>query len=896
SMYARFRVFKDTPPIPELSSTSLVDDGEVEDHRLPLYWDYGDLPAAYNTTTYAKNGMRHYIPSAGSTTLYLGTGVDSGATQEQVAGSFDGVEDGGAAHDADEDAVADLVNDMKVDILGPSVASLNVIVHNTTGKSAQLVAWADFNCDNDLLDTGEMSLPDIAAAVGSPETFTTGNIPTGTSGTVQLRFTGFTWSTANCGPVGGPQVNPINVRLRLTTHGNMGTAAAHPDNFYFFSDSSPSPDGAAADGEGEDVQLNPTPTYALISHFDAYQLDGQTVVEWKTSAEIGTIGFYLERKGTQGGPFESVTAGLLAASLQPQGGRYQLVDYDAMPGESYVYQLIELDSDGKQTRYGPFEVTVALDPPDTEHLAGPYRVKGHAVSVEKRQRIAAARVAREQARSTRKGRFGQVVKLSITESGLYYLSSTEIAELLGVSEKETERWIRLNQLNLANRGVAIPYYAHADNLGIYFYAEALDTIYSGENLYWLEFGQGKGEVMALRKLPKGQLPDPTGAESFSRTLKLEENIAAAISHNLYGPEEDFWVGQCFYIPYGDLVPGCTLVLDLELPTPALSVSDDAQLTIRVASIVNHAVNPDHRLKISLNNGLIDEAVWDGKQVLDLEYPVANGQLNPGGNLLKIEGLLNAGVPYDPIYLDWVRLEYPSHYQAENDELVFSGEQHPAIEVTGFGESDLHLLDITDAQHPVLIETEVNSAAENEYSLRLWPQSQGRKYLAVAESAVRVVEESYTDLASDLRKKSHKADYLVIAPEELTVGAQALADYRSTTGFTTMVVNLEDIFDEFNDGLYNPWAMRDFLDYARANWNVPPQYVVLIGEGSADYRDYRGYGDNMLPSVFVTTPYGLAVSDNPLVDLVGNDGIPEMIVGRIPVISEQEISDYIEKLT
>jgi hypothetical protein len=111
----------------------------------------------------------------------------------------------------------------------------------------------------------------------------------------------------------------------------------------------------------------------------------------------------------------------------------------------------------------------------------------------------------------------------------------------------------------------------------------------------------------------------------------------------------------------------------------------------------------------------------------------------------------------------------------------------------------------------------------------------------------------------------------------------------------MIVDVEDIMDEFNHGLYKPEAIRDFLSFAYRNWKKAPRYVVLAGEGTFDYKDNQGYTDNLVPAMLVATPYGLFASDNRYADVYGNDGVPEMAIGRLPVMTPEELETVINKI-
>ena len=53
----------------------------------------------------------------------------------------------------------------------------------------------------------------------------------------------------------------------------------------------------------------------------------------------------------------------------------------------------------------------------------------------------------------------------------------------------------------------------------------------------------------------------------------------------------------------------------------------------------------------------------------------------------------------------------------------------------------------------------------------------------------------------------------------------------------MVVDIGDIYNEFSDGIFNPFAIRRFLRYAYNSWQQPaPTYVVLVGDAHYDYKN------------------------------------------------------------
>ena len=117
-----------------------------------------------------------------------------------------------------------------------------------------------------------------------------------------------------------------------------------------------------------------------------------------------------------------------------------------------------------------------------------------------------------------------------------------------------------------------------------------------------------------------------------------------------------------------------------------------------------------------------------------------------------------------------------------------------------------------------------------------------------------------------------------------------------------VVDVADLYDDFNDGIYSPVAIRNFLAYAYANWTAPaPQYVLLVGDG---HWNFKGYGQAtygvpdpiyMPPMLARVDPFqGEVDSTNLLAAIVGDDIMPDLMIGRFPVNNKQELDAIIDK--
>ncbi len=168
------------------------------------------------------------------------------------------------------------------------------------------------------------------------------------------------------------------------------------------------------------------------------------------------------------------------------------------------------------------------------------------------------------------------------------------------------------------------------------------------------------------------------------------------------------------------------------------------------------------------------------------------------------------------------------------------------------------------------------------------------YVAASAGGTRKVNAITKESNSDLLNPAQGADYIIISHRNFLAPAQALADYRSQhNDYRTLVVDVEDIYDQFNYGILHPGAIRNFLHYTFRNWQKPaPTFVVLFGDGSWDPKRYM---DDSRKTDFIPV-YGSLVSDNWYVAFDGpDDFLPEMYIGRIPVETAEQGETVINKI-
>jgi hypothetical protein len=90
-------------------------------------------------------------------------------------------------------------------------------------------------------------------------------------------------------------------------------------------------------------------------------------------------------------------------------------------------------------------------------------------------------------------------------------------------------------------------------------------------------------------------------------------------------------------------------------------------------------------------------------------------------------------------------------------------------------------------------------------------------------------------------------------------------------------------------------LKQFLAFAASNWKQKPEYVLLAGDTSYDPKDYLGYGDAQgVPTKLIATAYLETASDDWFADF-DNDGVAELMVGRLPARTGKEATAMVAKL-
>ncbi|MCF6148552.1 MAG: hypothetical protein E3K37_07830 [Candidatus Kuenenia sp.] len=486
------------------------------------------------------------------------------------------------------------------------------------------------------------------------------------------------------------------------------------------------------------------------------------------------------------------------------------------------------------------------------------------------------------------------LKITVKEEGMYKLGYHDLTDAgFDVSS------IDPRTISMTNKGNDIAIFIEGEDDGefnttdsIIFFGEEYTDVYTDENVYWLTTGVLEG--LRMNTIDGSLSGNATVPAYFPATIHAEENT-------FYWQTMPDGEGQDHYFWESRLTAPKSTDLSLNIKN-ILSGSGAAAVRVQLKGYTDDSNDdPDHHTKIYINGIETDDQYWNGQIFFTHEVTVSHDYLNNGTNTITIESVGDTAASVDQLLVNWAEIDYFDTYTAENDELLFKvpSEGNYQFEISSFTGSNIEAFDITDHNNVNHINN-LNIINNNKsYTLQFEGTAQSEtRYLALTSARYKSPFAIEKDEPSAWKSSDNGADYIIITHEDFYDTALLLADHRSNEGLRVVTVKTDDIYDEFNNGIFTPQAIQDFLKYAYDNWQEPaPAYVVLVGDAYQDYKDNLASGTiNYVPSQIIETDdLGETPSDNWFVLVSGDDILPDMYIGRLCAQTNEQAEDIINKI-
>jgi Peptidase family C25 len=460
---------------------------------------------------------------------------------------------------------------------------------------------------------------------------------------------------------------------------------------------------------------------------------------------------------------------------------------------------------------------------------------------------------------------GKAVKIVVRRDG-WYRASRKSLTAAGLPRDAQAKTYRLY-----TDGREVPIRVRPDR-SIEFFGIARYLPSTGSRTYWLVWAGDRGKRIKRASLGarRGQRP-----QTFTSTVvSRPRNVFFAFLKG--GPADSFFGPS--------LTPGKPVSLTLSVPAPA---PGSASLDVAVQGI---SLRP-HQVSVAFNGNAVATASFDNRDPGHATARLAADAVKAGDNTVT----LAAGAGDLDFSILWqVRLTYQRLFQANGDRLLFRLGKRRVARVSGFTTPQVTVIDITRPNEPRFVRATTRRTGGS-YTLTVRASARARNLLAVGRSAVLEPAAVLPEQPSNWHRADLGADVIVIANGDLIPSLGPLVALRESQGLQVKVVDVADLYDEFDYGIHGANAIRSFLQRAYETWRPRPRFVLLVGDASYDPRNYLGKGGHdLVPSGMLDLGVTKAPSDVWLADF-DNDGKPELAVGRLPVMTRAEADGLVAKI-
>lgn len=487
------------------------------------------------------------------------------------------------------------------------------------------------------------------------------------------------------------------------------------------------------------------------------------------------------------------------------------------------------------------------------------------------------------------------IKITIDRTGLYALSYADLSaaglavDTLDPNQLQLRHGFPRQTVSIWAEGGADGRFDPADR--VLFFAEPTFSRTTDDDVYFLSVAENV--TRPLSAVDDDPLPFKTYLPLISRSFIPVENLPAGAAQFSVTAEENRqyeshypdWQGDHFFWQKLDMLSDRDITVPLTVDHPQ---NGTAIATVWLQGFTAGA----HHVQVMVNGHTVADETWSGQTAHVITATVASGTLHHGENSVRVS-LANGSA--GAVWFDAVQLDYPAR-PVGGGELLFRGASSPhAYTFDGWQNTTPFVLDVTEPFSATRLKN-VSLAANG--TLSIGDQSDGEhRYFVAAESAVRMPKS--VQLALSLSDPAAGADYIIITHPDFAAAVAPLAAHRAAQGLRVSTVDVRAIYDSFGDGRVSQDAIKTFLAHAFSSWSPPaPAYVLLVGDGHYDFKDYLGWGNpNFLPPFLAPVdPWlGETAADNRYVTLTGNDNFPDMAIGRLPVNSAAEAATVVDKI-
>jgi hypothetical protein len=392
-------------------------------------------------------------------------------------------------------------------------------------------------------------------------------------------------------------------------------------------------------------------------------------------------------------------------------------------------------------------------------------------------------------------------------------------------------------------------------------------------------------------------------ENYTSKYYIGNTLTGSLS------DPDYTTGEGWFDNDMNIDPGSvsSVIKNLSLPNRYTS-GPDAKVWITMIGASNTSgVTPDHHLRIQFG-GITIDTLYEGYGTFRFYRTVSPSALNntTGFTISIIDDL---GIVSDRNAVSFIQVRYPhttnlgmvsSQFFYVND-APFSTKSYFNLSGLNAAPGDtVRCYDITNHRR---IKTKWSGT-----NIKFLVPNNGneKQCYILTDNLIHNVSRLYTVGPGNkfvnykAEANSLKADYFIITHSSLWSDVQQYAAYRNTTGYSSLMVDVDYLWDQYAYGiLKDPLAIRNFMKEAYQTYDERPKDLFLIGKGYRAGQDganpgYRNsayyFNQTLVPSI-----------GNPPCDNLFTAGIvdamyqPAVPTGRLAARNGNHVDLYLNKM-
>lgn len=525
------------------------------------------------------------------------------------------------------------------------------------------------------------------------------------------------------------------------------------------------------------------------------------------------------------------------------------------------------------------------------------------------------------------------LRIGVTADGIVQIGPADLTAA-GVDPAAVDP--RTFAMSSSGRAVAIRVTGEADGsfdpqdrllfFGQKFRGAQMEEKYTDEQVYWLDIGGAAGpRIASIDAAPQGDLTPPV---DFPATVHAEESLEWWTLHTLTLDTQDSWFWARLRPP---IAAGSAITVSLPYTVPHPAPDTAASFRLEEISRAYTGPNPDHRTTIAFNGRSIVDQTWSDKQRRVFVATLPAGLLAHGANEVQVGAWTMPGNVRDDVYANYWTVDYRRLFRAWEGRLDFTAETSGAQEysIQGWKTSQVLVWNVSDPHQPINLDAaavvgnnrvflplifgrtaplapnaQAGGAANGAVALGLRFRAEdqaGARYWLQETPTFRSPASLRVRPDTGLRNPAGGADAVIAGPAILRPASERLAEWHRANGRRALVVDLRDVYDEFNDGILHPSAVPAMLAWAAAHWEgAAPAYLTLMGDGDWNLKGFNPTvyppGPNYAPPYLAwVDPWQGEVPADALYGDLDGDLVPEVAVGRLAVNTLAEANTVVDKI-